>query len=146
MYKTIINYELLFKNYIIKKRKIADLPENYGLLVVDMINEINLWYESEKINTILDKHFYRKIDQDKFDDFLKSNMANKLDYAVEHVDSKNNYLVNIADMAAGAVLRKYNKKDLEFYNIIKDNIMVEKIISWPEIKKIHLNRRTRPSK
>jgi len=38
-------------------------------------------------------------------------------------------------MSAGAILWKYSGKDLQFYNLIKENIMVEKIISWPEIKR-----------
>ena len=140
------NFEIFILAVDKKKRKIADSPENYGLLVADIINEIDFWYKSGKINFILDKHFYRKIDQNKFDNFLKNNITNKLEHKIEHADSRVNYLVNIADMAAGAVLRKYNRKDAKFYDIIKDNIIIEKIISWPEIKKIHLNRRMRPSK
>jgi len=118
-----------------KMRKIIDSPENYGILVADLINEINLWYKPERIDFILDKHFYRKIDQDRFDNILRGEIKDNIEHKIEHVDSKINYLVNIADMAAGAVLRKYNRKDVEFYNIIKENIIVEKIINWPEIKR-----------
>jgi len=37
-------------------------------------------------------------------------------------------------MVAGAILWKYRGKDSQFYNLIKENIVVEKIISWPELK------------
>lgn len=140
------NFEIFILAVNKKGRKIADSPENYGLLVVDIMNEVSLWYKLERISFVLDKHFYKKTDQDEFHNFLKNNIENKLEYTIEHMDSKKNYLVNIADMVAGAVLRRYNREDSEFYNIIRENIIVEKMISWPEIKKIHLNQRKRPSK
>lgn len=57
------------------------------------------------------------------------------DKFIKHVDSVQNFLVNLADMSAGSVLWKYRGKDSQFYNLIKENIVVEKIISWPEAKK-----------
>jgi hypothetical protein len=57
-------------------------------------------------------------------------------YQIRHVDSRQNFLVNIADMAAGAILWKYSGKDL--HHLIKENIIIEKIVSWPEIKRKNL--------
>ncbi len=128
-----------FKMFVLivdkKERKINDSPENYGILIADIMNEIMLWQKSGEMNFILDKHFCREADQNRLNDILKEKIKNKLQYKISHVDSEKNCLVNIADMAAGAVLRKYNKNDSEFYGIIKENIIVEKIINWPEIKK-----------
>jgi len=124
-----------------KGRKIIDSPENYGILIADIINEMGLWYKSKEMSFVLDRHFYRKVDQDEFDDILKKEIENKLSYKIDHVDSRENYLVNIADMAAGAVLNKYNKNNAEFYNIIKDNIIIEKIINWQEIKRKSLRQK-----
>ena len=118
-----------------KNRKINDTPDNFAILITDLINEIDLWYNLKAVNFIIDKHFHRKIDLDKFNKIIKINIKRNFKYQLKHVDSQQNYLVNLADMVAGAVLRKYNKKDIEFYNIIKENIMVEKIVSWPDIKK-----------
>jgi len=44
-------------------------------------------------------------------------------------------------MVAGAVFQKYIGKNLQFYNLIKDNIIIEKLINWPQIKKRSLNKK-----
>jgi arsenate reductase-like glutaredoxin family protein len=138
-----------------KGRKIADSPENFAILVADLVNEINIWYKKiERINLVIDRHFHRKIDQNSFNRILRKQVDENLKYQIRHIDSQQNPLVNIADMAAGAILWKYSGKSLQFHEIIKENILVEKIISWPEIKrttlrqnkKTHLNRCTHPSK
>ncbi|MBU2545051.1 DUF3800 domain-containing protein [Patescibacteria group bacterium] len=134
------NFEIFILAVNKKGRKIADSPENYALLVADLINEINLWYKNEEMDLIIDRHFYRKIDQDRFQEILKKKIDKDLKYQVEQVDSKQNPLVNIADMTAGAVLRKYNSEDMGFYDLIKENIIIEKIVSWPEIKRRNLNQ------
>jgi len=121
-----------------KGRKIADIPENFCILVAELVNEINLWYRFKKINLILDRHFHRKIDEEKFNKFLKLKINKEVRYQIRHIDSRQIFLVNIADMAAGAILWKYSGKDLQFYNLIKENIIIEKIVSWPEIKRKNL--------
>lgn len=132
------NFEI-FASVIDKKgRKIADTPENFALLVADLVNEINLWYKIKKINLVLDRHFHRKVDEDRFNQFLKAKINKDLKYQIRHIDSRQNFLVNIADMVAGAILWKYGGKDLQFYDLIKENIIIEKIVSWPEIKRKNL--------
>jgi len=41
-------------------------------------------------------------------------------------------------------LWKYSGKDLQFYDLIKENIMIEKIVSWPEIKRKNLVQKNSP--
>lgn len=122
-----------------KGRKIVDTPENFAILVSDLVNEINLWYKVKEINIVIDKHFHRKIDQDKFNQIFKNKISKGIEYQIKHADSQQNSLVNIADMSAGAILWKYTGKDSQFYNLIKENIVVEKIVNWPEIKRKNLN-------
>jgi len=123
-----------------KSRKITDTPENFALLVADLVNEISLWYKAEKVNLVIDRHFQRKVDQNKFNGFLKMEISKGLKYQIKHIDSQQNFLVNIADMTAGAILWKYSGKDLQFYNLIKESIVVEKLVNWPEIKRKSLPR------
>ena len=118
-----------------KERKIADTPENFAILISDLINEAYLWYKKEKISVVIDKHFHRKTDQDRFNNFIRKQIAVNLKYVIKHVDSQQNFLVNIADMTAGAILWKYNRKNDQFYQIIKDNIAAEKLVNWPELKR-----------
>lgn len=129
------NFEIFALVVDKRNRKIADTPENFALLIAELISEINLWYKVEKLNIIIDRHFHRKIDQDRFDQFFRTNIDKNLKYQMKHVDSQQNPLVNIADMSAGAILWKYSGKDLQFYDLIKSNIVIEKIVNWPEIKR-----------
>lgn len=118
-----------------KARKIADSPDNFALLAGNLISDIIKWHKDEKTIFVLDRHFYRKFDQDKFDSLIKKEIGGSLKYQIKHVDSQQDFLVNIADMVAGAILWKYRGKDAQFYNLIKENIVMEKLINWPEIKR-----------
>lgn len=118
-----------------KERKIADSPDNFALLVENLIGDIVKWHKGEKIIFILDKHFYRKSDQDEFDNLIKKEIGEDFKYQIKHVDSRQDFLVNTADVSAGAILWKYRGKDAQFYDLIKENIVVEKLINWPEIKR-----------
>jgi len=139
------NFEIFTLVVDKKGRKIADTPENFALLVADLIGEINLWYKVKKINFVIDRHFYRKIDEYGFNQFLKAKVNKGLRAPIKHIDSEQNFLVNIADMSAGAILWKYHGKDLQFYNLVKENIIIEKIVSWPEIKRKSLLQNKKPT-
>ena len=129
------NFEIFALIVNKKGRKIADSPENFALLVADLVNEINLWYKLKKINLVIDRHFHRKVDQNKFSRFIRQSTNSLSKYQIKHADSQQDPLVNTADMPAGAILWKYADKDPQFYNLIKENIVVEKIVSWPEVKR-----------
>ena len=118
-----------------KDRKIADTPDNFALLVGELINEINLWQNGRNLKIIIDKHFSRKADEKVFNGFLGKKVKNNLNYTIEHLESQRNYIINLADFVANAVLTKYNRNKYKFYDIIKDSILVEKIINWPELKR-----------
>jgi hypothetical protein len=117
-----------------KGRKISDTPENFALLVGELINEINLWQSQRKLKITIDRHFSRKEDEKTFNEFLKKRVKS-LNYSIQHAESQRNLEINFADFAASAVLTKYNKNNCRFYNIIKDGILVKKIVNWPELKR-----------
>lgn len=54
---------------------------------------------------------------------------------INHVDSKKDKNVNIADMIAGAVLAKETGKNKHFYEIFKNRIINESKLNWPEVKR-----------
>jgi hypothetical protein len=125
-----------------KKRKIADNPENFALLLENLMSDIINWYKNESIFFVLDRHFHNKFDRTEFDSLTKKKIGEETEYKIKHVDSRQNFLVNIADMAAGAILWRYRGKDAQFYNLIKENIVMEKLINWPEIKKKSIKKIT----
>ncbi len=125
-----------------KNRKIVDSPENFAVLIADLIGDIIKWYKNKNINFIIDRHFHRKTDQNEFNKLVKMEIKNGSEYLIKDVDSQRNFLVNTADMAAGSVLWKYRDKDMQFYNLIKENIVAEKVVSWPEIKRKSIKKIT----
>ncbi len=123
-----------------KRRKIPDTPENFSLLVSELINEIYLWQPEKNLKIIIDRHFHRRIDERNFDNFLRRSVKKDLSYSIQHANSQQNFIINLADFVAGATLTKYNKNNVQFYNIIKENILLEKIINWPELKRKNLEK------
>src|SRR3989339_794632 len=123
-----------------KNRKITDNPENFSMLVRDLISDIIKWYKNGNIDFIIDRHFHRKIDQSEFNRLVTMEIKENLKYSIKDVDSQKNFLVNTADMAAGAILWKYRGKDTQFYDLIKENIVIEKVVSWPEIKRKNIKK------
>ena len=96
---------------------------------------MNLWDSEKKLEIIIDRHFCRKDDERDFNKFLKKGVGKNVSFNIQHIDSQQNFIVNLADFAAGAILAKYNKNNFQFYDIIKENILSEKIVNWPELKR-----------
>jgi len=123
-----------------KGRKIVDTPENFALLVSELINEINLWQPKRNLEITIDRHFHRKKDEEGFNKFLQRYIVKNLIYNTKHIDSQQNFIINLADFVAGSILAKYNKNNFQFYNIVKENILLEKIVNWPELKRKSLRK------
>lgn len=114
-------------------RRIPDTPDHFATLCGILISEIvNFYTGIQKI--VFDRHFQRNIDQNKFNKVLMDFLNNK-DLILEHVNSKQNEVVNVADMVAGAVLSKETGKENSFYEIIKDKVVSEIKLNWPEAKR-----------
>ncbi|MFH1423486.1 MAG: DUF3800 domain-containing protein [Candidatus Nealsonbacteria bacterium] len=124
-----------------KGRKVSDNPENFALLVGELIKEINLWQQEKELKIFIDRHFSKRRDENDFNKYLHNQLTSKnLNYTIQHVESQRNFVINLADFVAGAALAKYNRNNLKFYDIIKEHILFEKIISWPELKRKSLGK------
>lgn len=123
-----------------KGRKIADTPENFSLLVSELVKEINLWQPERDLKITIDRHFHKKSDEKQFNKFFQADMKGILNYNIEHADSQQNLVINLADFIAGTILAKYNKGQLQLYDIIKESILLEKIVNWPELKRKSLKK------
>lgn len=82
-------------------RKIPDTPEHFALLCWLLLNDVFSFY-SDIQKIIFDRHFSRDYDTEQFNKFLMHLLPQVGD--IQHVDSKQEKRVNIADMIAGAVL------------------------------------------
>lgn len=139
---SIVSAELEIFAIVIDKRgrKIPDTPENFALSVGELIKEINLWQPKKELKIFIDRHFHKKGDEKNFDQLIQKEIGEDLRYTVQHVDSQQNFIINLVDFVAGAILAKYNKNNLQFYDIIKEHILLEKIVNWPELKRKSLTK------
>lgn len=115
-------------------QKIPDTPQNYAILSWLLIQECLVFYKKEDIEELIfDRHFHRDIDIKKFNKLFYDLM--KIRFPISHVNSKENPLVNIADMVAGAVFSDKTGKSNKYYKIIKDRIISEVTLNWKEAKR-----------
>lgn len=121
-----------------KGQKIPDTPENFAALSCILLRDCFLFYKNQIKKIIFDKHFHQVTDLEKFDYILKTFLGSQLD--IKHVDSSVDIRVNSADMIAGSLLWKYTNRDIQFYELIKDRIVSERILNWKEAKKSFLEK------
>lgn len=115
------------------KRKIPDTPQHFALLCWLLLGEILHFYpELQKIT--LDRHFHSKNHRADFDKILRNLLGNQK-LPLDHVDSKTETTINVADMVAGAVLAKETGKTDKYYSLIRSKIISETKINWAEAKR-----------
>ena len=112
-------------------RKIPDTPSHFAILCWLLLCDVLNFY-AEVENIIFDRHFSSKVDIERFDKSLRSYLNIKTNF--EHVDSKKDKRVNVADMIAGAVLLSETGKDPRFYECIRDRVISFKRLNWVEAK------------
>lgn len=115
-------------------RKIPDTPKHFALLCWLLLDDVLNFYPNTIEKVIFDRHFQRKKDIEEFNRTLKDLVGPKTP-PIEHVNSKDDKRVNVADMVAGAVLAKESGKGAQFYQILKKQIISETRINWPEAKR-----------
>ena len=114
-------------------RAIPDTPQHFAVICGFLLENVLSFYQKvEKI--IFDRHFHKSEDIKEFNQALENFLDKDLP-KINHVDSKKDKNVNIADMVAGAVLAKETGKNKSFYEIFKNRIINESRLNWPEVKR-----------
>lgn len=120
-------------------QKIPDTPENFAAICSLILYDCLDYYQNSTVSIIFDRHFHSPVDRKKFDAIIEKILDQNID--ISHVDSIKEPAVNTADMVAGSLLWKQTGKDDQFYKIIKEKIVEEKIINWKEAKKWFINEK-----
>jgi len=76
------------------------------------------------LKLIVDKRIAKKVIRADFDQYVKQNVAFKVD--IFHENSMYNQCLQATDFIAGAIFQKYEFADNRYYDIIKDRIKVSK--------------------
>lgn len=120
-------------------KKIPDSPENFAIACALVLRDCLDYYQNSVKSIIFDRHFHNQLDREKFDSVLKKLIGENL--SISHADSLKEPAVNTADMIAGSLLWKRTGKDDQFYKIIKNKIVEEKVVNWKEAKKWFINKK-----
>ena len=135
MYKRISN--LNFDIYSIsfnKKRVNRDLQNNkprlYNYFVKQIIDQIDLSFVNHKLTIVLDKSKTKNQIKD-CNDYLIRNIEAKvsLDVCIDilHEDSKSIKQLQIADVFCYGFFEKYNKSNLDWFNVYKEKIRYDEL-------------------
>lgn len=71
---------------------------------------------------IVDKRISNKVIRADFDEYIKQNIAFKVE--ITHENSMYNQCLQATDFIAGAIFRKYESGDSRYFDLIKDRIKV----------------------
>jgi len=120
--KTITDLPIRYKAIIINKKKIepAELRLQPQQLYCELIRR--LLYDNKpplkKAIMIIDEAV-AKIHSREFNSILRKYLSKNIISKIRQKRSKNNIMIQIADMIAGSIFRKYKKNDNNYYAIIK---------------------------
>jgi len=115
-----------YRSIVIDKAKLAkinpkDPEDSLYMLVTDQLF-LRAQDRIKNASLFVDRTAQSKKFIQRFNTYLKRKLntdIRKVLGEVRHKDSKNNNLLQLADMVCGAIYRKYNKSDDKFYKLIK---------------------------
>lgn len=132
--KEIADRDLPIYTLVIDKegRKIFDTPENYSLLVAEVLRAAFRDFPEIR-HIIIDRHFTWVRQREKFNELLQRKIGKEV--FIEHLDSQQNTVVSLPDFVAGAV-RTDARGQPEYKEIISKKVRKELVKTWREIKKV----------
>ena len=107
----------------------------YNYLSNLIINECS--FDTKNICLIVDRSKSTRSLRADFDNYLRFKLKEKLtscNLIIKHENSQRENCLQVLDFASWAIFRRYEHKDEEFYNIIKDKISIKKEIFSKQIE------------
>ncbi|MDR0675719.1 MAG: DUF3800 domain-containing protein [Elusimicrobiota bacterium] len=115
------NFEIYTMIVDKKKLKYNLTTKLYDYLVGKILEKI---YLDKNVYFILDKSKTKK-EINKFDGYIKNLNNETKNIKIFHEDSKKEKLINLADLFAWGIFKKYENKYYEWYDIFEDKIITE---------------------
>lgn len=114
-------------------RRIVDSPQNYALLVCELLALCWEYYPNQSI--ALDRHFTTPTQIAYVNTFVYRHWPTIGMLNLVHVDSQRSRLVQLADFVAGAVYDSHNTRN-ELLHILedRDRIADMHVVAWPTLK------------
>ena len=113
-------------------RRIADTPLNYTVIACELLHLC--WHAYPDMALAVDRHFTSPAQRAIVDTLIHRHWPEQGTLTIAHVDSQNNFLVQLADFVAGSVYGRYKHGD-ESYRLLEGRIGVELVESWARVKR-----------
>ena len=134
----------IFSLSVIKAgRRIEDTPENYAILVCELLSLF--WDTYPNVALSLDRHFTSPAQVAAVNTFIHRHWPTEGMLSITHVDSQRSPLVQLADFVAGCVYNWHKESDTTF-RLIEGRVGAALMEDWRHIKArwIRENRKRNP--
>jgi len=112
-------------------RRIEDSPENYALLVCELL--ALCWEHYPNQSVVLDRHFTTPAQFARVNTFVYRHWPATGMLNLVHVDSQRSTLVQLADFVAGATYDRYNARNDSLHFFV-DKIANTQVVAWSILK------------
>lgn len=123
----ILNKEKVYIDLQNQKNYLYNYTEN---ILLDRLHSQKLVNENESMNLYIDRKDTKKKLRDNFINYLTQSMTNrtKAPFSIVLHTSHENKSLQAVDFISWAIFRKYERNDYEFYEVIKDKIIDERLL------------------
>src|SRR3990167_10827466 len=129
-YRNIIDVDFSVYSITLNKKRvyprlIEDKARVYNWVVRLLLDQIDFSTADTQISLVIDKS-KSKPEIAEFDRYVLSNLQGKIDpkipLIISHRDSQEDLCLNAVDLFSWGVFRKYEKKDMDWYEVFKGKI------------------------
>jgi len=109
------------------EQKIPSTPENYGVLLYNLF-KTELGIFPKNIDISFDNYFTNAYKRNTLNKLLRDRLH--LDTDIQFVDSRNSYMIQLADFVAGAINYFHRDRTAIYYDLIRSQIVTDEITTW----------------
>lgn len=123
-------YSITLNKQRVYPHLIKDKSRVYNWVARMLLDQIDFSDADNQINLVIDKS-KSKPEIAEFDKYIQWNLKGKIDpktpLVITHKDSQEDLCINAVDLFSWGVFRKYEKKDLAWYDVYKGKIRYEEL-------------------
>ncbi len=124
-------------------RQVEDSPDNYGIIVGELVRRVISSVGKGRIGLILDKKYTKPRDRNRLEEFVRFTLGEEeIELQIDHLGGEEENLLQVADFIAGAFLKHYAFNEPKYYEIFSDTVSSDVTVKWTDLK-ARIERRKR---
>ena len=121
-------YSITLNKRRVYQRLVEDKGRVYNWVARLLLDQIEFCSASDQVNLVLDRSKSRP-EITEFDKYILAQLKGKIDpkvlLVIRHKDSREDLCLNAVDLFAWGVFRKYEEKDVRWYDVFKSKMCYE---------------------